>query len=624
MRDRKYKYLYQLITTSTLLVIIPVLFFYCMVWKKSIHEVDYLNNEYYNNTLASFMGSFISETTEFKNNVIVFSSESRASLTDSGIFFQGTEKMEEAAYYYGEATRKLAEYGADYGYNNLGIYYYDRDAILTNQLKYTLSTYLKNGLKIEDEKKERLYEFFSLQEFEDRKVMLAPLYDENGISTKCLIGVCTILGKNKEKALMFYQIDISDIEYFRLAIHGEEEAKYYLIDNETKEILFSVGATVDEYALIQSMLQEIESEELEESSEYFAKRNKDMDVTFLLDVSEDGVQNKVIELYSSVRLFFAYILVIMIGLCFATVYVNYKPLQGLLKKIEHKGNNEFDAILSAWEKQNDLLTEQRMAIMDLLMNHLLYGIPISHRYMEKLGISSDIRKYCVFVIRNHVLKTAEMESLIQKVEELFGVLLFVNDLMGEKTTVCIAFMEKDNSEMIDKWMNDWCRTHIGEEYELKSGCVVDRLSDIQKSFSECIAVKKQAGVSDGQGEITEMENISEKVRKRIVISEKLKEKILNYLDENFTNRELSQQQVADYFEISAYSLSKMFSGQIGTGFVDYINGKRIEYAKELLLTTEKNVKEIAVMAGFAGSTYFTAIFKKYTGKTPVEFRDEDK
>lgn len=73
-----------------------------------------------------------------------------------------------------------------------------------------------------------------------------------------------------------------------------------------------------------------------------------------------------------------------------------------------------------------------------------------------------------------------------------------------------------------------------------------------------------------------------------------------------------------------YSLSKMFNGQIGTGFVDYINGKRIEYAKELLLTTEKNVKEIAVMVGFNNSKYFTGIFKKYTGMTPGEFRVEDK
>lgn len=624
VRDRKYKYLYQLILTSICLVIIPVLFFYSIVWKRSIRDINYLSNEYYNKELNSFAGSFISKTEEFKAQVVTFSIESRATQTGSGVFYQGTELMEKYPYYYGEASRKLYEYGTDHGYDNVGIYWYDNNVIISNGFKYSsVSRYLKDGLQVANEK-ERLSDFFSIDGYEYRKVMVAPLYDEDGISTKCLIGICTSLGKNKEKALMFCQVDSNDIEYFRVSVQQDENAKFYVFDNEAGIILFSVGATKEDYTLIQSTLQEHELKERKEGSGSFLKRNSDIGITFWLDVSEDSVQNKVIELYSSVRIFFGYILIIMISICFAIVYLNYKPLQQLVRKIGYKEKNEFEAILGAWERQNDLLIEQRMSIMDLLMNHLLYGIPISHRYIETFGVSREVKYYCVFVIRGHVLKTAEMDSLTQKVEELFGSLLFVNDLMGENSTVCVAFMENNNSEMMKKWMSEWCRNHIGEEYALKAGCVVDRLSDIQKSFSECTDVQEQAIASMGQGENLKLENISEKVRKRLYINEKLKEEILNYLDENFTNRELSQQMLADRFEISVYSLSKMFNGQIGTGFTDYINGKRMDYAKELLLTTEMNVKEIAVIVGFANNRYFTEIFKKYTGKTPVEFRVEDK
>ena len=622
MRDRKYKYLYQLMLTSIILVIVPVLFFYSIVWKKAIREINYVNNEYHNNALESFFGYFTNEVSEFRSKIVEFSAISRTSQMDGGAFYYGTEVMEEEVYYYGEAARDLAEYGHQFGFSSIGVYYYEKDFILSNQYKYTLNRYLKDGLGLPNDKRVAVLDFFSLDSFKNGKVMVAPLCDEEGISTECLIGVCSLLGKNKEKALMFYQINI-DQDYFGLALRGTR-SKYYIVDNESLEIVLSIGASKEDYSKTQSVLQNTEFVDLIEGTEYFVKTNKNMDITFLLDVSEDSVQNKVIELYASVRLFFAYILLIMIVICVAIVYLNYKPLQGLLKKIEYKGKNEFDAILSAWEKQNDILTEQRMAIMDLLMNHLLYGIPISHRYTEKLGVSSDISQYCVFVIRNHVLRAAEMEELTQKVEELFGVLLFVNDLMGEKATVCIAFMEKDKSEMIREWVSVWCQSHIEEEYELKTGCTVDGLSDIQKSFSECMAFGEQIVSSESRSEITESETLSEKVRKRIVINEKLKEKILNYLDENFTDRELSQQQVADRFEISVYSLSKMFNGQIGTGFVDYINSKRIEYAKKLLLTTEKSVKDIAFTVGFAGSKYFTEIFKKYTGTTPGEFRDEDK
>lgn len=623
MRDRKYKYLYQLILTSIILVIIPILFFYSIVWKKTIHEIDYVNEEYQNNALNYFFGYFTNEVTEFKNKIVEFAATSRTSQIDGGVFYQGTEVMEAEAYYYGKAARDLSEFAQEFGFGDMGAYYYEKDFVLSNKCKYPFESYLKDGLELPNDEREAVLEFFSIDEFENRKIMIAPLDDEAGVSTECLVGVCTFLGKNREKVLMFYQIDINE-DYLGLALWGTQ-SKYYIVDDESLEIVLSIGASKEDYQKIYSILQKEDLEELIERPEYFVRANKNMDVTFILDISEDTVQNKVLELYASVRLFFAYILLIMAGICIAIVYLNYKPLQGLLRKIEYKGKNEFDAILNAWEKQNDLLTEQRMAIMDLLMNHLLYGIPISHRYTERLGVSNDITKYCVFVIRNHVLKVAEMEELTQKVEETFGVLLFVNDLIGEKATVCIAFMEKDKSEMIKEWMSIWCQSRIEVKYELRTGHTVDRLSDIQKSFSLC----GDSGESEDDNnhllnEIADAETLSEKVRKRIVINEKLKEKILNYLDENFMDRELSQQQVADRFEISVYSLSKMFNGQIGTGFVEYINSKRIEQAKKLLLTTEKSVKDIALIVGFAGSKYFTEIFKKYTGTTPGEFRVEDK
>ena len=622
MRDRKYKYLYQLMLTSIILVIIPVLFFYSVVWRKAIREIDYVNHEYHDNALNSFMGYFINEVADFRGKIADFGAKSRTSQMNAGIFYQGTEMMEEEAYYYGEAAKDLAEYGQEFGFNNIGVYYYEKDLILSNQIKYSLSRYLKDGLSLPGDRREEVLDFFSLDNFDNRKVMIAPLCDAQGISSECMVGVCTMLGKNREKALMFYQINAEE-GYLGLALRGTQ-SKYYVMNNETTEIVLSIGASDEDCIRAETLVRDNVPEAFKEGTDYFIKTNKNMNIIFLLDVSEDSVQNKILELYASVRLFFAYILLIMTGVCIATIYLNYKPLAGLIKRIEFKGKNEFDAILSAWEKQNDLLVEQRMAIMDLLMNHLLYGIPISHRYTERFGISNDITKYCVFVINGHVLKVAETEELITTVEETFGVLLFVNDLMGEKATVCIAFMENDKAEMIREWMSVWCQSHIEEEYELRRGYTVDRLSDIQRSFAACGETEKSTETTKCSDGSTDAGNLSEKVRKRIVINEKLKNRILDYLDANFADRGLSQQQVADYFEISVYSLSKMFNGQIGTGFVEYINGKRIERAKELLLTTEKSVKEIAFSVGFAGSKYFTEIFKKYTGMPPGEFRVEDK
>ena len=53
---------------------------------------------------------------------------------------------------------------------------------------------------------------------------------------------------------------------------------------------------------------------------------------------------------------------------------------------------------------------------------------------------------------------------------------------------------------------------------------------------------------------------------------------------------------------------------------EYVNTKRIEKAKHLLRSTNIQVQNIAQNCGILDVNYFTKIFKKYTDKTPNEFR----
>lgn len=613
MQDRKYKYLYQLMLTSLVLVIIPVLFFYSVVWKRAIREVDYISNEYHINTLNYFWGYFTNEVADFRNKALEFSLKTRTSnQTDVAVFYQGTSLMKTNAYYYSEAAESISSFGTEIGFSNVGIYYYEKDILLAGHAKYSLDRYLQDKLELSDYGKQNAMDFFEAEMFENGRIVLVPLHDEDSVSEKCLVGVDTLIGKNKEKALIFYQLNSKNDYYLNLALQSVQ-SKYYIIDRKTSRLIWSVGASKEECDEITESLQ---LEALNENAGYYLKENENMDAYFILDVSEDSIQNKVADLYDNVRMFFAYILCVMLVICAAMVYFNYRPLAVVLKKTGFKGKGEFDSILTAWDTQNDQLLEQRMSILDLLMNHLLYGVPISYKYMEKLGVSKDIQKYCVFVIHDYVLKVSEMEELTKQAEELFGVMIFANDLSGESATVCIAFMTIDKAEELSEWVSAWCKSHISRAYRLCTGKTVDGLSEIQKSFAECM----QEQSTDKETEVVKTENLSDKVRKRTVVNEKLKERILDYLDEEFTKTDLSQNKVADHFEISVYSLSKMFSNQIGTGFVEYVNSKRIEYAKELLLHTSKNVKEIANEAGFASSKYFAEIFKKYTGMTPGAFR----
>ena len=93
-----------------------------------------------------------------------------------------------------------------------------------------------------------------------------------------------------------------------------------------------------------------------------------------------------------------------------------------------------------------------------------------------------------------------------------------------------------------------------------------------------------------------------------------------YIDGHFTEEALSLNQVAREVNISANYLSAIFSQEIGATFTEYVTGKRMERARELLRTTDKRSGEVAVAVGYKDPHYFSFLFKKTQGCTPRDYR----
>ncbi|WP_059042382.1 response regulator transcription factor [Paenibacillus rubinfantis] len=86
--------------------------------------------------------------------------------------------------------------------------------------------------------------------------------------------------------------------------------------------------------------------------------------------------------------------------------------------------------------------------------------------------------------------------------------------------------------------------------------------------------------------------------------------------------ELSLQQVAAYVHLHPGHLSELFKKETGSTFGDYVIALRMRRAMELLAVSPAKVSEIAGLTGYEDVKYFSRLFKKHTGKTPSEFRDE--
>ena len=103
-------------------------------------------------------------------------------------------------------------------------------------------------------------------------------------------------------------------------------------------------------------------------------------------------------------------------------------------------------------------------------------------------------------------------------------------------------------------------------------------------------------------------------------------KKLNHLmDEKkiYLNNEIRLHDIAQMTGVSSHHISQIINEQFGSSFFDFINKRRVEEAKKLIMDNPKyTLLQIAFDAGFNNKTSFVNAFKKFENKTPSAFRKE--
>ena len=103
----------------------------------------------------------------------------------------------------------------------------------------------------------------------------------------------------------------------------------------------------------------------------------------------------------------------------------------------------------------------------------------------------------------------------------------------------------------------------------------------------------------------------------------LVQKTVVYIDANLTDN-LTLNALARKFSVSAGYLSTLFRKETGQTLTDYVNQKRVQYATYLLSSTRLQIQTIAQHCGIMDVQYFSKVFKRFTGSTPKEYRNNQK
>lgn len=98
---------------------------------------------------------------------------------------------------------------------------------------------------------------------------------------------------------------------------------------------------------------------------------------------------------------------------------------------------------------------------------------------------------------------------------------------------------------------------------------------------------------------------------------------LNILEENF-QKPLSVDFYADKLFMSTRNLNLICQEILEQSVSEIIDTRKLIEAKNLLISTDKNITEIANDLGYNENSYFSNVFKKKSGQSPTEFRNEMK
>ena len=95
--------------------------------------------------------------------------------------------------------------------------------------------------------------------------------------------------------------------------------------------------------------------------------------------------------------------------------------------------------------------------------------------------------------------------------------------------------------------------------------------------------------------------------------------VISYIDDNYMN-EISIKKLASLLYLDSTYFSNLFCQTFGQPPVQYILERRLNAARENLVSTTLPVNDIASQSGFNNESYFNRVFKSHTGLTPLIFR----
>ncbi|MBS4206581.1 response regulator [Bacillus sp. FJAT-50079] len=251
----------------------------------------------------------------------------------------------------------------------------------------------------------------------------------------------------------------------------------------------------------------------------------------------------------------------------------------------------------------DLQTGYREAKIALRQSNYVCGTQLIHSFKD---IDSDKRNDLFFSDYSEAIVIAIKSNDNEKIEKAIG-----------KFIQAIKKLDFITLDQFEYWRHEFLlmKSYLFKEifFEEKSEAVDQQLYfPLNKEGRLSIDLLEKELVQNCK---LFARDLAEELRKNHNIIFDIKRYIDNHFDEH-----LLLQSIADQFFVSREYISRKFKQEFGLNASNYIENIRIENAKVLLMNSELNISDVAYAVGYQDGRYFSKVFKKAVGVTPMKYK----
>jgi|GEM_PF-841634 len=336
------------------------------------------------------------------------------------------------------------------------------------------------------------------------------------------------------------------------------------------------------------------------------------------------------------------------------VRLNNRPIDSIMnaaidnlvqQSLDYEKTHEEDVTLRRRVFFHDVLRGHRIVSTEAWRKELeqLHLDPGSHGFrMAVVEIDQHSRLYADYPQRDKNLLKFAMGNVALEMAASAKLSIWVEWLEGSRMGILLLDDDPAQSAavfaMLERY-GEWVERHLKYKVTTGVGCSVKASEDILATYGqaeEALEKKDITGANqllvyeqmtqeawqaptDEDGSIEDETRASREARQYAPIVEQIR----RYIDEHYTNPDISLTHLGEVFQTNPKYISFIFKEQLGVNFVNYLTDVRVEQAKRLLKSTDDLIPDIAAQVGYVHAVSFNRVFKKVVGMTPGGYRSRN-